>query len=291
MTPEAAARASAFPPVAIVSVPSGWSPSAFQSSCFEGWRELLREFESHSCWPTLSELEARWLGARGITTEAGAPLRPVRDAKPRRSKKDRPVSEEYDVRVARGELPTRESSWHDFFNVGAFTRFPRIKATIHAQNAAALTLERADAESSGEKRRSRMRDTRALLDEGGILLAVRDDAADDARNALETGDVERLRSLSASGTLRPWVLGHALLEHAARSAVGERLGGPPRGLTWVVACDPNDPTHLDVAFASELARGDVLLEPPHWIGHTLDLWFPDVPGTLKPQTSLSATSS
>jgi hypothetical protein len=264
-----------------VSDPSGWSPAAFQSSCFDGWRELLRAFEGHSTWPTLSELETTWLRARGITTQGGAPLRPVRDAKPRRRKKDRPVSEEYDLRVARGELPTRERSWHDFFNVGAFTRFPRIKAIIHAQNARALEAERAKLENPLEKRRSRFRDTRALLDEGGLLLATRRDVAEDARNALEAGDMARLRAMAADGSLRPWVLGHALLEHAARSAVGERLGVPPRGLTWVVACDPHDVSELDVAFADELERGEVLREPPHWIGHTLDNWFADVPGSLE----------
>jgi hypothetical protein len=250
----------------------------------------LLEFDGHCRWPTLTELDAKWLRARGITTLGGAPLCPVRDAKPRRRKKGRPLSEEYDLRVVRGELPTRERSWHDFFNVGAFTRFPRIKATIHAQNASALTLERAEVESPLEKRRSRFRDTRALLDEGGILLAARRDAADDARRALETGDIARLRAMAADGALRPWVLGHALLEHAARTAAGERLGAPPRGLTWVVECDPHDVGQVDIAFADELERGEVLREPPPWIGHTLDTWFADVPGTLE-LTTTTLTSS
>ncbi len=273
----------------MVAYTSDWYSGAFRASCFDGWRELLAEFESHPTWPTLSELEERWLVARGVTTRTGLPLRLVRDHKPRRRKKDRPLSEEYDVRVARGEVPTRERSWHDFFNVGAFARFPRIKAAIHAENAECLEVERAHRAALPEVgvvgRRSRVRDTRALLDEGGVLLATAPRAVEVARRELAAGNTGALRELAARGELRPWVLGHALLEHAARSALGERLGAPPRGLTWVVACDPEDVGSLDVGFAAELATKDVLREPPAWLGHSLSVWFSDVAGassTLRP---------
>lgn len=257
---------------------AGWSPHAFSTSCFDGWRPLLREFERHQDWPTLTELEARWLGQSALVTPDGERLRLVVDQKSRR-RKNTGLDELYDFRIMRGELPTRARSWHDFFNVGAFCLFPRTKMLVHARNAEAISEERSREASPLERRRSRARDTLALLDEGGILLAVERGVAEPARCALAGGDMGELRALASAGRLVPWVLGHALLEHAARSACGERLGQPPRGLTWVVAVTaPGDHAEVDACFCEELLEQDVLQEPPSWLGHTLDQWFLDVPG-------------
>jgi hypothetical protein len=161
--------------------------------------------------------------------------------------------------------------------------FSRTKMVIHAQNAKAILAERAFETSPLERRRSRLRDTRALLDEGGLLLAVEGASASQARKALEEGNVELLRELERGGRLVPWVLGHALLEHAARTATGERLGAPPRGLTWVVGVShPQSAREVDETFARELESEDVLSEPPSWLGHTLAQWFSDVPGASEP---------
>ncbi len=256
-----------------------WCAAAFASSCFDGWRALLSAFEAHADWPELSELEARWVRVRGVTTPGGVPLALVVDRKSRRRRQNEELSLLYDVRVMKGELPTRARSWHDFFNVGAVCMFSRTKMVIHAKNAKAILAERAGEASPLERRRSRLRDTRALLDEGGLLLAVEGASASQARQALAEGNVELLLGLERAGRLVPWVLGHALLEHAARTATGERLGAPPRGLTWVVGVsNPRSATEVDETFAHELESEDVLSEPPPWLGHTLAQWFSDVPG-------------
>src|SRR5512147_3028612 len=67
-----------------------WSTDVFDSSPFIGYRDLLGPFAQSPVWPTLADLEAEWLVARGVCAVNGDPLRLI--AQPPRSRRARPRS-------------------------------------------------------------------------------------------------------------------------------------------------------------------------------------------------------
>jgi hypothetical protein len=121
-------------------------------------------------FPTVEELnaEARRLD---LKTGDGRALVFV-DAPPRgrrRRRKD-PSALPYERRVAeRGEVETRASSWHDFFNGLTWTAFPELKA--------ALNRRQIEAAAEGVVR-TREQDRLAIFDEGGVLRAKAGDHVD-----------------------------------------------------------------------------------------------------------------
>ncbi len=112
-------------------------------------------------FPTIDELneEARRLG---LSTADGRQLAFV--ASPKRSRRSRRKDSDalpYEIRVAaRGEVETRDESWHDYFNVLTWTVFPQLKAALNARQIEAREVGVV---------RSREQDRLAIFDEGGVL--------------------------------------------------------------------------------------------------------------------------
>ncbi len=152
--------------------------------------------------------------ASNLTTESGKPIRfvPPSAADPY-----------YEVHLYEtGRVQTRPDNRHDLFNALCWLAFPKTKARINAMHAAEIPKE-------GGKR-GRLRDMLTIFDEGGAIVACRDEGvADLVRQA-------RWRELFVERhpAFRIVVLGHAVLEQALQ------LSGPPRlGLTCkVVFADP-----------------------------------------------------
>lgn len=67
---------------------------------------------------------------------------------------------------AEGRLGVRAQTWHDRFNVLAWSLFPRTKAALNARHVAELDRPVV------EGRRSRVRDALSLFDEDGVVVAV-----------------------------------------------------------------------------------------------------------------------
>jgi hypothetical protein len=69
--------------------------------------------------------------------------------------------------VERGEVPSREGSWHDLFNALVWATFPRAKLALHRRQhrltRAHLTLRAAGPAA----------DAVAMLDEGGVIVDAR----------------------------------------------------------------------------------------------------------------------
>lgn len=128
------------------------------------------------------------------------------------------LDQAYDARIfLEGRIPTREGSYHDYFNALVWGTFPRAKIAVNARQFAALS-EVFSVEGRMPSARTREQDALAMLDEGGLLLAT-DEAG---RHALEQALVadgsagspeQRVADLVAKGRVRALVFGHALAEH------------------------------------------------------------------------------
>lgn len=112
-------------------------------------------------------------------------------------------------------VPTRPSSWHDFFVALVWAVFPHSKRLIHALYLGDDRLPVSDALRTCPTGRTRANDALALLDEGGLLVAVRSASFDAHRCLLLAGHTDAVLALVASREARAVVIGHALLEHLA----------------------------------------------------------------------------
>jgi hypothetical protein len=126
----------------------------------------------------------------------------------------RQVTDGYESAVARGEIPTRDRSWHDAFNIAAFLAWPQAKRALHGF---VLAEQRRRAP---QRRRSRAEDALALLDEAVVIVAgeaeslARFDAARRAWPATPAAAMTAMDEAVRHGLVVRW-FGHALLEHLA----------------------------------------------------------------------------
>lgn len=155
--------------------------------------------------------------------------------------------------TTRGAVPTRPGSVHDLMNALVWAAFPRSKRAIHRRQFAALTAEVEAGAPALPGRRSRLRDRLSMLDEGGAVLAARGSVTE-VEAALAAGDLAHLRALRRTERLSVWVLGHAILEHAA--------GAGTRGVRAAVAVVTAEPAvdAVDAALTAALDRDDASLE-------------------------------
>ncbi|MCG6874347.1 MAG: DUF3025 domain-containing protein [Betaproteobacteria bacterium] len=180
-----------------------WDPELLRAlPPFAAVRPLI-DLLSQTDFPTIDALN--WIAAeRGIATGGGRALRFVA---PR--EKAGSVESSYEEHVFEtGEVPTRESSWHDLFNALAWLAYPRTKAVLNRRHYEELRKRR------GEPLRGTARDVLTLFDEGGMLVACAEPALaalvrDFRWKALfweRRGDIVK--------RMRFHVFGHAILENA-----------------------------------------------------------------------------
>jgi hypothetical protein len=114
-------------------------------------------------------------------------------------------------------VPTRAGNWHDLFNALIWAAFPAAKMALHGRQRELIQGRTgASASPSTPQARSRIEDTLAMIDEGGLLLPHLPGAAEATQEAVRREDPGALGLLAEQGALRPLVFGHALLEHLAR---------------------------------------------------------------------------
>jgi Protein of unknown function (DUF3025) len=115
-----------------------------------------------------------------------------------------------------GVVPSREQSWHDFFNMCIWQTFPQAKAAINQAQWHAL-MRWLPAESGQKLPGARLpeQDALALLDEGGVLLLHRKQDAQTVQTSVYTGNQEVLAELCNTGDIITILFGHALYEHLA----------------------------------------------------------------------------
>lgn len=193
-----------------------WNPDAFRGLAFDGFRDLLDVFARYEEWPDTNEYAKQWLTANAVVTAEGVPLRLVEQTPKSRRAKPRERNALYDVSVVNGAIPTRPRNWHDFFNVMMFAAFSRTKQQLHARHRDILErhlpveLERLPGARTEEQ------DCLTILDEGGVVLSTDASACDTVNELLESGHHQALRGLIGREAVKPWLFGHAHLEHLAK---------------------------------------------------------------------------
>lgn len=143
---------------------AAWDPRfADRDPRFAPIAAAARAFERDAEWPAVERWNER-LDAAGLSVPVVfVPQRaPIRRRGGDRAPYDREVA-------GRGRVPSRERSWHDFFNMLAWAAFPRTKAAIHARQ---VEASEGEGTHSGANRGPE-RDALAMLDEGGVIVVVR----------------------------------------------------------------------------------------------------------------------
>ncbi|MFT5543603.1 MAG: hypothetical protein ACI97K_000008 [Glaciecola sp.] len=114
-------------------------------------------------------------------------------------------------------IPTRQNSWHDFFNGLIWFRFPLTKAYLNSQHIAEIELH-------GLNPRSRVRNHITHFDECGVVLFIEgSDLYNELDNAFQRQDwlfiFCELRELWHI-SIRPVIFGHANLEMLLSPFIG-----------------------------------------------------------------------
>jgi len=129
---------------------------------------------------------------------------------------------------ATGKVPTRSENWHDLFGALIWCLFPKSKMALNRRHQQEIALH-------GKTQRSPVRHRLTLLDECGVLLCYRADAAEIVQQlknhqwqqAMFTQrDNWRLpaslqnAALHFTAELEPMIFGHAMYEMATRPYLG-----------------------------------------------------------------------
>ena len=147
----------------------------------------------------------------------------------------------------RGEVSTRENSWHDLFNALIWSRFPSLKVAMNAMHFREM-------DAGGPGCRGERRDALTLFDESGVIVCCSDRALLDALARRDWNHVFRTRADAWKNEISLLVVGHALLE---------KFLHPYKAITAQALLLQLDGTWMD------LSRGDLLPALDEWVAECL----------------------
>lgn len=199
-----------------------WAPASWTGPRLAAYAPLVARLAAASSWPTVPELDG--LLADRLRGDGHRPVRLIEQrARPA------PGALLYEVHVIeRGEVPTRAANAHDLWNALVWATFPRAKWAI-ADRLGVIQQARAAAGPRLPGTRAPSHDRLAMLDEGGLIVVG----------------------------ARAVVLGHAVLEHAARGVIDIRAARFPlhAALAWQADA-------IDAALAAAIAGGGEVAPGP-----------------------------
>jgi len=119
---------------------------------------------------------------------------------------------------ATGKVPTRSENWHDLFGALIWCLFPKSKMALNQRHQQEIGLH-------GKAQRSPVRHRLTLLDECGVLLCYRAEAADIVQQLKshqwqQAMFINRDSWLGQAPQLEPMIFGHAIYEMATRPYLG-----------------------------------------------------------------------
>jgi hypothetical protein len=232
----------------------GWDPAfARRSAWFWPLAWVAGRFAGRADWPSREDLAA--LYAERAADVGARPLRFVENVRKQDKRAEGRVALEalYDARIARGEVPTRERDWHDFFNAACFATYPRAKRALHARQYAALRARVGAEDERMPGARTREQDALTLFDEGGVVVLALPEAA---RALREPGaNQATAATLEREGLARVVPFGHAIFEHLVE---GLRCPGGFTHVETVEAMPPDDALALDLV---DRALAGALVDP------------------------------
>lgn len=111
------------------------------------------------------------------------------------------------------QIPTREFSWHDFFNACIWGAFPRSKQALNHQHVQQIA-------EFGSEKRSRKRDILTQFDECGIVLAYRNEQ--DKQNLQAHLWIQAFwhDRQNWHQQIKPFIFGHAIYEMCLQPFIG-----------------------------------------------------------------------
>jgi hypothetical protein len=114
----------------------------------------------------------------------------------------------YEQHVAQSRaVPTRERSWHDFFNMAVWAHFPRVRWALNA-----IHVDRGLGPVDPRNGRAPAQNVASQLDESGIIVASSSPELLSALHELRFKYVFWQRRAELLATTRVWIVGHGSLE-------------------------------------------------------------------------------
>lgn len=174
---------------------------------------FLRVVRAFTAWPAPADYDAL---AR-LVPQATLPDANADDVVGARAKLPRFVAQDreqlrrfggYEQQVAAaGAVPTRERSWHDFFNMAVWAHFPRVRWALNA-----LHVDRTLGPVDPRNGRAPQQNAAAQFDESGMIVASADASLLSDLRALRFKRVFWQRRDELLASTRFWVIGHGTLE-------------------------------------------------------------------------------
>ncbi len=209
---------------------SEWDPHFFKRSFLFNplaSLEAVSLWASRTQWPHLEDYNALSVLQNGkIVSGGGFSISCVKDVRPRNAKNASVgVMELYQTRIFfKGEVPTRERNWHDFFNFLVWLSFPMSKSALNMRHFIAYEQNADFPWNNKLNFRNAEQDFLTLLDEGGLVLT-----SSLAFPALPPDQQERREKLlefikEAGHKIEIFLFGHALHESLINNVKGIYAG-------------------------------------------------------------------
>jgi hypothetical protein len=202
-------------------------------------------------WPELTQLQSLLDGARPRVANGSGRLLRLERLEGASSAAD------FERRVAvDGVLRVRHPSWHDLFNVLAWSAWPQAKAALNARHVSGI-----EREAGGN--RSPSRDALTGFDEDGVIIAVTDERFERLVRGFRWKELFWEQRAILPDVFHAFVFGHAL---------AEKLLAPFVGITGKAVCFLVEPgfsrlelavqrRQLDGRLAERLKSGDQFASP------------------------------
>lgn len=214
------------------------------SPIFRPFEHLRRSLSEMQEWPVLPELNRlRAFQRQPILTRSGKEICFVPAMTGKQS-----FEQKYETKIfLTGEVQTRASNWHDFFNALVWLVFPRAKSTLNQLHYEMQHLE-------AERRlvhRSVLRDAATLFDESGVVVVSTKQALIELMKNFQWKELFWQRREEVLSSMRFWVFGHGLYEKALHPYTG--MTG--KGMAFHV-----DTTFFQDSETSQLQAIDLMLQ-------------------------------
>jgi len=198
-----------------------WNPQFYKDSLiFEPVSGYVAKLGQQNDWPTCHGLNVLKNNSEGnIVNSRGLPINFVPHEKINTAVA---FEQQYEPRIyLKGEVPTREENWHDFFNALVWITFPKAKAALNQMHYQVLKQLKPEQSSSvSASPRGPLRDAATLLDESGVVVLSSQPEWITLLRQHEWKRVFWKQRASVLSTLRIIVFGHALYEKVLQPYVG-----------------------------------------------------------------------
>lgn len=193
-----------------------WAPDFFQGApLFDQIQMPCRFFTMHVTWPDLSDYQSLLHSRVGVVNSgSGARLRFVPQ-----SEKAYSWVDAYEPRIyLHGEIQTRLSNWHDFFQAIIWSTYPRAKIALNDLHFHQIQDRLGKKQVHGT--RSPVENALTIFDECGAILAVRNCSIQDLIKSFRWKELFWAQRNLLIENMKCFIFGHALYEKALQPYIG-----------------------------------------------------------------------